>query len=80
MMGKDDSLDVFSVPRPVGGAYTMVDPLRHIRQSKASSVQFVTHRYLRDFGYHPVCHIHGFIIVLLDTDEQSVSMLCYIGS
>ena len=30
----DDKLDIFRVPRPVGGAYTMVDPLRNNCRNK----------------------------------------------
>lgn len=34
----EDRYDVYSAPRPVGGTYTMVDPLRHLRHARNNAV------------------------------------------
>lgn len=46
LLDRDDRADIFSVPRPVGGAYTMVDPLKQIRQNKANAVSTSTGQFL----------------------------------
>ena len=36
----DRYLDVYSTPRPTGGTYTMVDPLKHLRNNRNTAVSY----------------------------------------